>query len=85
MLASLPEQDRAQDRAVHRIGFGAMRLTGSGPFHHGTPSDRECSVAVLRGAAEPGVDHIDTAAFRFCSQRAAHRPVPPIMGVRVQP
>ena len=28
------------DLTVNRIGFGAMRLTGSAAFHHGTPSDR---------------------------------------------
>ncbi|MFF4486663.1 aldo/keto reductase [Streptomyces sp. NPDC001544] len=60
------------DLPVHRIGFGAMRLTGSGPFHHGTPSDRERSLAVLRRAVELGVNHIDTAAFYFSSTRSAN-------------
>src|SRR3954447_8827764 len=60
------------DLPVHRIGFGAMRLTGSSAFHHGTPSDRERSVAVLRRAVELGVNHIDTAAFYFSSLRSAN-------------
>lgn len=60
------------DLPVHRIGFGAMRLTGSAAFHHGTPSDRERSLAVLRRAVELGVNHIDTAAFYFSSLRSAN-------------
>ncbi|MEU6666749.1 aldo/keto reductase [Streptomyces sp. NPDC046727] len=60
------------DLPVHRIGFGAMRLTGSAAFHHGTPSDRERSLAVLRKAVELGVNHIDTAAFYFSSLRSAN-------------
>lgn len=60
------------DLTVNRIGFGAMRLTGSAAFHHGTPSDRGRSIAVLRRAIELGVDHIDTAAFYFSSLRSAN-------------
>ncbi|MFF7952791.1 oxidoreductase [Streptomyces griseorubiginosus] len=60
------------DLTVNRIGFGAMRLTGSAAFHLGTPSDRQRSVAVLRRAVELGVDHIDTAAFYFSSLRSAN-------------
>jgi aryl-alcohol dehydrogenase-like predicted oxidoreductase len=47
--------------AVHRIGFGAMQLPGSGVM--GPPRDRHEAVAVLRRAVELGVDHIDTAQF----------------------
>jgi pyridoxine 4-dehydrogenase len=46
---------------VSRIGFGAMQLTGPGVF--GPPRDRGEALAVLRRAAELGVDHIDTAQF----------------------
>lgn len=60
------------DLSVSRVGFGAMRLTGSAAFHHGTPSDRERSIAVLRKAIELGVDHIDTAAFYFSATRSAN-------------
>ncbi|MFE8991637.1 oxidoreductase [Streptomyces collinus] len=60
------------DLPVHRLGFGAMRLTGSAAFHHGTPSDRDRSIAVLRKAIDLGVNHIDTAAFYFSSLRSAN-------------
>lgn len=60
------------DLSVNRLGFGAMRLTGSAAFHFGTPSDRQRSIAVLRKAVELGVDHIDTAAFYFSSLRSAN-------------
>jgi pyridoxine 4-dehydrogenase len=46
-------------KKVHRLGFGAMRLTGPGIW--GEPADRvECG-RVLRRAVELGVDLIDTA------------------------
>jgi pyridoxine 4-dehydrogenase len=60
------------DLTVNRLGFGAMRLTGSLPFDRGTPSDRDQSIAVLRRAAELGVNHIDTAAFYFSPLRSAN-------------
>ncbi|MGW8507421.1 aldo/keto reductase [Streptomyces sp. CLCI03] len=60
------------DLTVNRIGFGAMRLTGSAAFHDGTPSDRGRAIAVLRRAVELGVDHIDTAAFYFSRLRSAN-------------
>jgi aryl-alcohol dehydrogenase-like predicted oxidoreductase len=44
---------------VHRLGFGAMRITGDGVW--GEPADRAECVAVLRRAVELGVDLIDTA------------------------
>jgi pyridoxine 4-dehydrogenase len=47
------------DLAVHRLGFGAMRITGSGVW--GPPADRAEAIAVLRRAVELGVDLIDTA------------------------
>jgi pyridoxine 4-dehydrogenase len=45
--------------AVHRLGFGAMQLTGPGVF--GPPADHDAAIAVLRRAVELGVDLIDTA------------------------
>jgi aryl-alcohol dehydrogenase-like predicted oxidoreductase len=60
------------DLPVHRIGLGAMRLTGNAAFHLGTPSDRDRSIAVLRKAVDLGVNHIDTAAFYFSSLRSAN-------------
>jgi len=44
---------------VHRLGFGAMRLTGAGIW--GPPKDRNGALAVLRRAVELGIDFIDTA------------------------
>ncbi|MEU8949168.1 aldo/keto reductase [Streptomyces sp. NPDC048489] len=60
------------DLTVNRIGFGAMRLTGTAPFGGGVPRDRERSIAVLRRAVELGVNHIDTAAFYFSATRSAN-------------
>jgi pyridoxine 4-dehydrogenase len=47
------------ERTVHRLGFGAMRLTGEGIW--GPPKDRKAALAVLRRAVEFGVNFIDTA------------------------
>jgi pyridoxine 4-dehydrogenase len=63
---------RLGDLTVNRLGFGAMRLTGSLPFAKGSPSDRDQSLAVLRRAVELGVNHIDTAAFYFSPLRSAN-------------
>jgi pyridoxine 4-dehydrogenase len=60
------------DLTVNRLGFGAMRLTGSAPFDLGVPRDRDQSISVLRRAVELGVNHIDTAAFYFSSLRSAN-------------
>ena len=47
------------DLTVHRLGFGAMRITGRGVW--GPPPDRDVALAVLRRAVELGIDLIDTA------------------------
>jgi aryl-alcohol dehydrogenase-like predicted oxidoreductase len=47
------------DLPVHRLGYGAMQLTGPGVW--GDPPDRGEAVRVLRRAVELGVDLIDTA------------------------
>src|SRR5437764_7448867 len=44
---------------VHRLGFGAMQLTGPGVW--GEPADRAQAIAVLRRAVELGINLIDTA------------------------
>lgn len=44
---------------IHRLGYGAMRITGNGIW--GEPADRENAKKVLRRAVELGVDFIDTA------------------------
>jgi pyridoxine 4-dehydrogenase len=45
--------------SVHRLGFGAMRLTGEGIW--GPPKDRNAALAVLRRAVELDINFIDTA------------------------
>jgi pyridoxine 4-dehydrogenase len=45
--------------AVHRLGYGAMRLTGEGIW--GPPKDPDNALAVLRRAIDLGVDFVDTA------------------------
>ena len=50
MLGNLP---------VHRLGFGAMRLTGAGIW--GEPPDAKECIAVLRRVVELGITLIDTA------------------------
>ncbi|HVB50134.1 MAG TPA: aldo/keto reductase [Acidimicrobiales bacterium] len=47
------------DQTVHRLGYGAMRITGPGVW--GWPADVDQALAVLRRAVELGVDFIDTA------------------------
>src|SRR6266436_3577857 len=67
MKTRLTEQPAAQsgifkiggDTTVHRLGFGAMRLTGKGIWDEPeTPA--EC-IAVLRRAVDLGINFIDTA------------------------
>jgi pyridoxine 4-dehydrogenase len=45
--------------SVHRLGFGAMRITGEGIW--GPPRDRQEAIRVLKRAVELGIDFIDTA------------------------
>ena len=47
------------DLTVNRLGFGAMRITGSGIW--GPPADPDEARAVLRRAVTLGVNFIDTA------------------------
>jgi pyridoxine 4-dehydrogenase len=47
------------DLPVHRLGFGAMRITGPGIW--GEPRDHAEAIAVLRRAVDQGVNLIDTA------------------------
>ena len=44
---------------VHRLGYGAMQLSGPNAF--GPPRDREAALGVLRAAVDAGIDHIDTS------------------------
>jgi pyridoxine 4-dehydrogenase len=47
------------DLPVHRLGFGAMRITGDGIW--GPPEDHEEAKRVLHRVVELGIDLIDTA------------------------
>ena len=67
LAASAPKRPAARsstfaiggDLPVHRLGFGAMQLTGPGVW--GEPADRAQAIAVLRRAVELGINLIDTA------------------------
>jgi aryl-alcohol dehydrogenase-like predicted oxidoreductase len=48
------------DMVVHRLGFGAMRVTGKGIW--GEPEDRAEALRTLKRLPELGVNFIDTAA-----------------------
>jgi aryl-alcohol dehydrogenase-like predicted oxidoreductase len=47
------------DTAVHRLGFGAMRVTGKGIW--GEPQDRDEAIRTLKRLPDLGVNFIDTA------------------------
>ena len=47
------------DLPVHRLGFGAMRITGKGIW--GEPEDRDEAIRVLKRSLELGINFIDTA------------------------
>jgi len=51
--------DIGGDLTVNRLGFGAMRITGSGIW--GDPPSRDQAIATLRRVVELGVNFIDTA------------------------
>jgi pyridoxine 4-dehydrogenase len=51
--------DIGGDLTVNRMGFGAMRITGSGVW--GPPPDRARAKAAVRSAVDLGVNFIDTA------------------------
>ena len=61
MNTSMPSRYRLADKAVWRVGYGAMQLAGDGVF--GPPRDRDEAIAVLRAAVDAGVDHLDTAQY----------------------
>jgi pyridoxine 4-dehydrogenase len=61
----------------HRLGFGAMRITGPGIW--GPPADHDEAIAVLRRAVDLGVDFIDTAESYgpYISEELIHEALSP--------
>src|SRR5258708_34427875 len=57
--ASVSGQFRIGEIAIHRLGYGAMRITGPGVW--GPPTDRKAALSTLRRLADLGVNFIDTA------------------------
>lgn len=51
--------DIGGDLRVHRLGFGAMRITGEGIW--GPPKDRDAAKRLLRRVVDLGINLIDTA------------------------
>jgi pyridoxine 4-dehydrogenase len=71
------------DLTVHRLGFGAMRITGKGIW--GEPNDRDEALRVLRRLPELGVNFIDTAQSYGpeVSERLIHEALHPYKGLVV--
>lgn len=59
MTAAKDEFAIGGDLRVHRLGFGAMRVTGSGVW--GEPPDHREAIKLIRRAVELGINLIDTA------------------------
>ena len=51
--------DLGDGLTIHRLGFGAMRITGKGIW--GPPDDHDTAIRVVQRAVELGIDFIDTA------------------------
>lgn len=51
--------DIGGELTVHRLGYGAMRITGEDII--GRPADEDEALEVVRAAVEMGVDFVDTA------------------------
>ena len=51
--------DLGDGLTIHRLGYGAMRVTGDGIW--GPPENHDDAVAVLKRVPELGIDFIDTA------------------------
>jgi len=71
------------DIEVHRLGFGAMRITGDGIW--GEPKDRAEALRTLRRLPELGVNFVDTADSYGpdVSEKLIHEALHPFKGVLV--
>lgn len=71
------------DMPVNRLGFGAMRVTGSGIW--GEPADKEEALRTLRKLPELGIDFIDTADSYGpeVSERLIREALYPYKGIKI--
>ena len=71
------------DVEVHRLGFGAMRITGDGIW--GEPKDRAEALRTLKRLPEIGVNFVDTAASYGpdVSEKLIHEALHPYKGMLV--
>ena len=71
------------DLEVHRLGYGAMQITGDGVW--GPPDDEDNAMVILRRAVELGVDFIDTADSYgpFVSENLIREALHPYDGVTI--
>jgi aryl-alcohol dehydrogenase-like predicted oxidoreductase len=71
------------DMPVNRLGFGAMRITGSGIW--GEPADKDECLRTLRKLPELGIDFIDTADSYGpeVSERLIHEALHPYKGIKI--
>ncbi len=71
------------DIEVHRLGFGAMRITGDGIW--GEPADRAESLRTLKRLPELGVNFIDTADSYGpdVSEKLIHEALHPYKGMLI--
>jgi aryl-alcohol dehydrogenase-like predicted oxidoreductase len=71
------------DMTVHRLGFGAMRITGAGIW--GAPKNPEEARRTLRRLPELGVDFIDTAEAYgpFISEELIRETLHPYKGLTI--
>ena len=71
------------DMPVHRLGFGAMRVTGPGIW--GEPADHDEAVRTLKRVRELGIDFVDTADSYGpdVSERLLREVLHPYGGIRI--
>lgn len=71
------------DIAIHRLGFGAMRITGEGIW--GEPADRAEALRTLKRLPELGVNFIDTADSYGpdISEKLIHEALHPYKGMLI--
>ena len=71
------------DIPVHRLGYGAMRITGKGIW--GPPKDPEAARATLKRLPELGINFIDTADSYgpFVSEDLIHETLHPYPGMLI--